>query len=341
MILPQNGFIFKFEKDSYGNFIHTYCDGGLVAKIGIPIGEIIGQTAHNFLPFEDAEIKVKHYERAWNGECVNYVGIAHGIHYLTSLNPIFKNNKVIEVIGTAIDISQEKEREQFLLKAEKLSVVGELAAGIAHEIRNPLTTLKGFTQLIKKSSNETNILPYLDVMAEEIDRINEIITEFMLLAKPSTDLKFTQVNMQYLIRSMVTLMETQAIIKNITLEAITGTEPLFVECDPNKIKQVLINLIQNAIDASPKSQSKISIYLKNINDEKYLIQVQDNGDGMSVERQAKLFEPFYTTKEKGTGLGLMVCKSIIQNHQGTIKIHSDEGKGTTVNIFLPKQITFY
>ncbi|PWA12839.1 PAS domain-containing sensor histidine kinase [Pueribacillus theae] len=241
---------------------------------------------------------------------------------------VYKGRKTMQVI--IHDITEQKLTEEKLQQTEKLSVVGHLAAGIAHEIRNPLTAIKGFTQLIGEENNNQ----YVDVMLSELNRIEKIVSDLLILAKPEIK-HFERSNLNKLIDDIVSLLNTQAIMKNIEIATIFSEENMTVDCEPDKLKQVLINIIKNAIEASFKD-GKILIETKWINGNKVLIKITDNGIGIPNDRLPKLGEPFYSTKEKGTGLGLMICKRIVKNHNGTIKITSKVNKGTVVKIILPK-----
>lgn len=233
------------------------------------------------------------------------------------------------ILAIIKDITEKKRVEQLLLRSEKLAVVGQLAAAVAHEVRNPLTSIKGFIQLNKsnKKYNET----YNNIIFDELKRVETIIYEFLSMAKPHHE-KLESVKIDQLLLQVVTLLETQATMKNITILTDIHTAP-FIQCDPNSIKQVFINIIQNSIEAIDQN-GLIHIKLIHMTD-RIDIEVKDNGSGISKDRLKKLGEPFYSTKEKGTGLGLMTCLRIIENHKGSITFDSEEGMGTTVNIRLP------
>lgn len=330
----ESGFIFKFVKKD-GKFIHTFIEGKLIEKIGLTPECVAGKTLFEFLPAEQAILKEVFYEKAWNGENVNYEGNVGDIQYLAILNPIRRNGKTIEVIGTAIDITREKEREKQVQQMEKLSVVGELAAGIAHEIRNPLTSLKGFAKIVKESVDKEELIQYLDIMLDEMDRINQIVNEFMFIAKPHENVKFRHTNLNKLLLNSILFMAPQANLKSIKIEYNFESE-IILHCDSNLIKQVLINLLQNSIEATEDSGHQIDVELKEAGEQNILILIKDKGCGISENRHKRLFEPFYSTKEKGTGLGLITCKRIVDLHQGSIDIESKQGEGTTIKVYLPR-----
>lgn len=231
------------------------------------------------------------------------------------------------------DITELKRSREFMQQTEKLTVVGELAAGIAHEIRNPLTSLKGFTQLLGDRIDANH--EYMDIMITEIDRINTIVSELLLLAKPSK-LEFKQINLKEILENIITLMSAQANLFSVNIELVSN-KPLsecFIFGIEDKIKQVFINLLKNAIE-SMEDGGEVIIQVEEL-DNQIEIKFIDRGCGIPRELISKLGQPFFTTKDRGTGLGLMVCYSIIESHHGTMLIDSTNGEGTTVSVSLPQ-----
>jgi PAS domain S-box-containing protein len=231
------------------------------------------------------------------------------------------------------DITDRKQAQELLIRTEKLSIAGELAAGIAHEIRNPVTTVKGFLQLLQNGAMEKEI--YYDIMASEIARIELILSELLMLAKPQA-VHFERKNISLLIKDVVTLLDAQAHMNNVQIITEFDSDELFLKCEQNQLKQVCINFIKNAIEAMPNG-GKLVIQVKNINKEELFIYFIDQGSGIPNHILSKLGQPFYTTKEKGTGLGFMISKRIIENHKGSVAISSVENKGTTIVVRLPKE----
>jgi two-component system sporulation sensor kinase A len=240
----------------------------------------------------------------------------------------YKNRHKLQIVMT--DVTVRKKTEERLQQAEKLSVVGQLAAGIAHEIRNPLTAIKGFTQLIKEQINPE----YCSVILQELDRIETIVSDLLVLAKPQV-VKAETVDIVKLIKSTVTLLNSQAILQNIIIKFHPEVEKVELECEPDQLKQVFINILRNAMEAMPDG-GPIHIYLKQSAKE-VDISFVDQGVGIPKDRLQRIGEPFYSTKEKGTGLGLMICQKIIKNHKGHLKIESEVGQGTTITVALPRK----
>ena len=226
---------------------------------------------------------------------------------------------------------KKRKRKVLLQKSEKLALVGQMAAGIAHEIRNPLTSIRGFIQLFQSKYTEDE--QHFKLVLSELDRINLIVGEFLVLSKP-TAVEFKEKEITTLIKDVVTLINTQAIMNNIQIvEEYRSVLPKVV-CEENQLKQVFINLLKNAIEAMPNG-GIIEVKVLEKDKDKVSIFITDQGMGIPEERIPKLGEPFYTTKEKGTGLGLMTCYKIIENHDGEMNISSKINKGTLVEVKLP------
>lgn len=228
------------------------------------------------------------------------------------------------------DISERKKNEELLINSEKLYVAGQLAAGIAHEIRNPLTSLKGFLQLMS-SGRQTN-KNYYDIMKSELNRIESIVSELLMLSKPQI-YELSRKDIRHIIRDTVTLLEAQALLHSIEMETRAGDDPLWVLGVENQLKQVFINVIKNAIESMLEG-GKIIIGCMREGDS-VIVRIEDYGPGIPEDQLSKIGQPFYTTKEKGTGLGLMVSYKIVDNHQGRIQVRSSLGIGTTFDIVLP------
>jgi two-component system, sporulation sensor kinase A len=242
---------------------------------------------------------------------------------------VFKNRDVSLIIIK--DITEQRKTEDQLQVAEKLSVIGQMAAGIAHEIRNPLTAIKGFTQLLREHQAE-EAEDYAEIILDELARIESIVGDLLVLAKPQAS-NLSNVDLISLVNGVVNLLNPQATLSDAFIKIKTDSPSIYIDCEPDKIKQVLINLIQNSIEAMTKG-GEIFVIISKEND-LASIQVIDQGAGIPEDRLNKLGEPFYSTKEKGTGLGLMICQKIIKNHGGKIEFSSIVNEGTTVTLTLP------
>lgn len=248
---------------------------------------------------------------------------------VSSLFIVFGGKDAVLSIGKDITEKME-ETERLLQKSEKLALLGQMAAGIAHEIRNPLTSIKGFIQLLRTSTRKEE---YFDILLTELDRINDIVGEFLVLAKPTAAVYMTR-DIKMLLKDVVTLINNQSLLNNVQIFVEFDNDLPLISCEENQLKQVFLNLLKNAIEAMPKG-GNINLLVKEKEEGKISIQIIDQGVGIPQERISTLGEPFYTTKEKGTGLGLMTCYKIIEGHNGELNIYSKINEGTTIEIILP------
>jgi PAS domain S-box-containing protein len=248
---------------------------------------------------------------------------------VSSLKIIYEGVEAVLSIGK--DITEKNEQtDQLLQKSEKLALLGQMAAGIAHEIRNPLTSIRGFVQLFKGDQDQ-NV--YYDIVLSELDRINAIVGEFLFLSKPTVTTMQDR-DVKKLLSDVVTLIQTQTILNNVQIFMEYESHLPLITCDENQLKQVFLNVLKNAIEAMPNG-GVIELKVTQDINHQIAILIRDEGVGIPKDRIPSLGEPFYTTKEKGTGLGLMTCYKIIENHQGQLQIESEINKGTTVRIMLP------
>ncbi|QOR68209.1 PAS domain S-box protein [Cytobacillus suaedae] len=247
-------------------------------------------------------------------------------------------NDMLSTVGTLTDITEwkisEKEllqiNEDLAMKSDKLSVIAQMSAAIAHEVRNPLTSINGFLQLLQEQKHLKD--EYLEIIFSEMKRIELVLNEMLMLSKPQSIL-FDKVDLVRTLDHVLALISSEANMKSIELIKETGKEPVWVYGDENQLKQVFINIIKNGIE-SMTTGGKIHIYLAT-NNEFVSIYFRDEGSGISPETLRKIGQPFYTTKEKGTGLGLTICFKIIENHRGKIHITSQVKVGTTFEVILP------
>lgn len=239
--------------------------------------------------------------------------------------------EIQHVISIGRDITERVHSEELIRRSEKLSLIGQLAAGIAHEIRNPLTSLRGFMQMYLKEDVDGSKKLRNHVMISEIDRINEIVSELLVLAKPSNE-RYELRDVVQILTHVTRLFEGQANLYNVQIKKELEPNLPFIPCQ-SSINQVFINVLKNAIESMPAG-GEVNIQTKQMNDKIY-IRIKDTGYGIPQDEITKIGNPFFTTKETGTGLGLMVSMRIIQNHKGTMRIESEVGKGTMVEVSLP------
>ncbi|WP_257347179.1 PAS domain-containing sensor histidine kinase [Pseudalkalibacillus decolorationis] len=256
----------------------------------------------------------------------------HQIALEAKCTPVINEaNRIDSIVMVIRDLTERKQTEELLRNSDKLAVIGQMAASIAHEIRNPLTSLKGFLQFFHSNSSSGS-KNYYELMLSELERINLIVSEFLLLAKPQV-VKFEKTCIKRLLNHILTLTNTQAIVDNIEIVTDYSDNIPTIECDENQLKQAFLNYLKNAIEASCAG-GKIFVTLYKEDD--YLkVQFKDTGDGMPEKTLSMIGTPFFSTKDKGTGLGLMISQKIIANHKGTVNFDSKENVGTTITITLP------
>ncbi|WP_078409418.1 ATP-binding protein [Priestia abyssalis] len=255
----------------------------------------------------------------------------HILTFLFDALPIFDDGQhLVGAFAQFRDITERKQTESLLLNSEKLAVVGQLAASVAHEIRNPLTTIRGFIQFTEENFSNHD---YHKIILGELDRINFIISEFLILSKPHV-LNYQKKNVLQTLNETIVLFQAQAIMNNIEVKTDLRDSELTVECDENQLKQVFMNLLKNSMEALPYGGT-ITVRAWKKGAESAVIEIEDDGCGMKQEHIENLGKPFYTTKETGTGLGYMVINRIMEHHKGSIRIKSKPDKGTTVNMTIP------
>ena len=247
-----------------------------------------------------------------------------------------QNGDPENIVFISRDISEKRKVEEYIRNYEKLTVLGELAAGVAHEIRNPLTSIKGFFKLLTEKDRDQNEIKYQNVIMDELSRIEQIVNEFMALARPQAIHLKECTNIVELLKDTMILLNPEASLRDVAIDLKFDSDAVKIECEKNQMKQVFINVMKNAIEAMPDGGS-LKIRGENKEDSFYQLTFEDNGTGIDEKRLEKLGTPFFTTKEKGIGLGLTISNKIITEHNGEFKMESELGKGTKVIIRLKKQ----
>ena len=263
-----------------------------------------------------------------------------------TLSPFLGQNGHIQgVILLVKDMSLFKELQEFSRTSDNLSNIESLALGLAHEIRNPMGGIRASAQLLRQELENPEQQEYLDVIISEVDRINRLIERMMNFTRPG-ELNLKHTNVHKVLKD-ITLLEQEAIAhKHIRLEQIYDPSIPLIQADEDQLKQVFFNLIQNAIEASP-DKGKIQLLtrvstgysIKTFHSpnpgQSIVVEIIDSGIGISESNMNNLFTPLFTTKSKGSGLGLPISLKIVESHGGVIKVSSEEGLGTTVQVFLP------
>ncbi|WP_168714421.1 ATP-binding protein [Niallia nealsonii] len=309
-----------------------------------------------FLKGEDAEVEMTiqlphfHYESFYR----LYKVEEDSLYHLYCI-PLTKQEEHVQKLSKQInkqlyDFHQHmREQKNFFTKTIHLfrdvalsndysNNIGKLAAGIAHEIRNPLTTVKGFIQLIKPHLKEIKKERYADIALEEIDRANDIIFDFLNASKPKDD-NWEHISINRLITDICTLFESESIMKNVMIQMDLCEPSPYVFFNEKQLKQVLVNIIKNAFEAieecHEKKGNKYIHVTTSIKNSFFCIALKDNGCGISESGIKELFNPFYTTKGKGTGIGLSVCKKIMEDAGGNLYAESELNNGTIFYVEIP------
>ena len=260
-----------------------------------------------------------------------------------SLMPLVQNKQLSGSIIKIDDITEKRNQETLLHRMESLAGLTNLAASVAHEIKNPLGSISIYIQLLQKavnkSRNSDEKLPekkflenYLEIINQEIDRLNNIIVDFLFAVRPISA-ELIPENPVKLLNSYVEFFKPELEEKNIKLKTAFLENSPKILLDEKLFKQVLINLVQNAIVAMPDGGELF--FSTRITGDKYLISIADTGIGMNSETASRIFEPYFTTKVTGTGLGLTMVYKVIKEFGGDIEVESYEGKGTIFTISLP------
>jgi two-component system, NtrC family, sensor histidine kinase HydH len=243
--------------------------------------------------------------------------------------------KTTEQLGLVYKELQDNSER--MKRTERLYAIGQLSAGLAHEIRNPLASLSGTIGILRRNPSAVEKRSEcLDIMDKECQRLNNLLTSFLDYAKPRP-LKLIEIDMPSVLDSVIGLVSHSLGSKSIVLRKETALQLPSLECDPEQLKQVLVNLLINAIQAS--SYGGEILLQARIRGSDLLIQVKDQGSGVSADDLDKIFDPFFTTKENGTGLGLSVAYQIIEQFGGTLTAGRNADRGMTFSVLLPMHPT--
>lgn len=263
-----------------------------------------------------------------------------GIKRNLLINTSFLENEEGEVAGMVVilrDITRLKALLEEMSQNKRLASLGQMASAIAHEIRNPLSSIRGLAQFIYQSDSEKSEQKGdLEIIIKEVDRLNQLINQLLDFSRPKK-LATTKFILEDLIKEIIDLLKLESGEKKIEFQLFSDFPRQYIVADKDQIRQALINIILNSIQSvGEKGKISVSLNMANYkNNEAFIITVRDNGIGMTGDELSHVFDPFFTTRSKGTGLGLSVAYNIIEMHQGTISINSVKGQGTEVKIFIP------
>ena len=253
-----------------------------------------------------------------------------------SISPLYsESGEKTGLIITFQDLTEIRSMEESVRRKDRLAAVGRVAAGLAHEIRNPLGAMRGAIQLLEsKTAKDSSQMNLMEIILRESDRLNDIITNFLKYARPKAS-KFVEIDVRQPIEDTITLMRhSPDVEENHILVTDLPDLPILMSADESQLKQIFWNLSRNAIQ-SMENGGTLRVSLSKIGSGRISIVFSDTGCGMSPKQVEQLFEPFSTSTTGGTGLGLSIVYQIIRDHGGTINVSSKEDKGTDINIQLP------
>ena len=309
--------------------------------------EIIGNSIKTIVPdslielkemeYIDSEIREQSYIRNFDTERLT----KEGEKILVNLTQSLVHNKDGEMVGRALilrDLTDARIREEQIQQSERLATVGYMAAGVAHEVGNPLTAISSLVQVCQRKTDDEFIQDQLSKVREHIQRINKIVRDLVDFSRPSSmQAEWVQIN--EVIKSAVGLLRHDARCRSVDFKLSLSDSLPSISCVPDQIHQVLVNLLLNAVDAMKEvDQPQVTISTARQKNN-IILEVADVGRGIKEAHQSRIFEPFFTTKEvgRGTGLGLSVSHGIITKMNGSIHAESEYGEGATFIIKLPIQ----
>ena len=269
-------------------------------------------------------------------DCMTSDGYA--VHVGYNISPLFaKDGETTGLILSFQDLTEIRSMEENVRRKDRLAAVGRVAAGLAHEIRNPLGAMRGAIQVLQiQTPPDTSQASLMEIILRESDRLNKIITNFLTYARPRVS-NFSETDVREAINDTFTLLKhSPDILDHHQLETSLPEHPVLISADATQLKQIFWNLVRNALGAMPEG-GKLKVTLQEIGS-RIRILFEDNGCGMSPEQVEKLFEPFSDSTTGGTGLGLSIVYQIVRDHNGTINVRSLENKGTTITVELPTEI---
>ena len=317
----------------------------LAKKLGIERKDAIGRYCYEILHKENAPCSGEYHPcplvstvNTGKPFRVTHVHLDKGerqLFYSITCYPLMDNGEVVGAIEIARDITKDIDIQKVMMQQDKMASIGRLAAGVAHEINNPLTTILTSAMLIQEDTDPADPnYQELQTIADETLRCRKIVSSLLDFARQSKPLK-KQHNLNDVVKECVVLTKKQAAFNDVTLEQSLGEDLPVTNMDKDQLEQALINLVLNAIEVTDPG-GKVTISTKFVAETDMIeLEVSDSGKGISEKDMARIFDPFFTTKESGTGLGLAITHGIIEQHGGTIDVKSKLGQGTSFTVRLP------
>jgi two-component system sensor histidine kinase HydH len=310
-------------------------NSSVASILNLPISEVLGRPAKEILPPVCSEVigrlRIERKVIEEEMECPTHDGRIVPLDVIASI--LAADGDDVGFVILFRDMTEIQFLKKEIIRSQHLAALGNLAAGVAHEIRNPLSSIKGFATYFKERYRD---IPQdkqtAEIMVAEVERVNRVISQLLEFARPIT-LNRQKTPLASLIAHTLRMVEDQAQTKGITLD-VGDFADTSVFIDPDKIKQVLLNLFLNAMAAM--ADGGVLSVRSGPGDHRFIrLLISDTGAGIRKENLNRVFDPYFTTKPSGTGLGLAIVQKIMEAHNGGISIESDEGKGTTVTLALP------
>ncbi len=303
-------------------------------KTGVKHVDIIGKSL--IYLNELLSVQPNHVDKGTSSEVTLTTMTGDKLDMVINEAPIYNvYNDPIGRILVGSDVTELRAERQKVQQQEKLALLGQMASGIVHEIRNPLTTIKGFNQLIESKLTNESLKALFNLVQQSVNDINKVVSDFLSFAKPQPP-KLDKVSLNQLVKSVEPFVVTTG-PKTVQMQMMLSADERPVLADEIKIKQVLINIIKNAVEASNTEENGTVIIATELDKAHGVMKIQvfDNGSGIPPKNLSKVGTPFFTTKAKGTGLGLSISRQIICEHDGKLEIESEDGRGTKVILSFP------
>ncbi len=363
-ICIENTSLYSMLKDSeeFSSCVLTCMAGGLLVvdtngkivraninasqMVGFSVHEITGKGINTVPPYDDLSIIFRQTiksGRSQENENLNIYHQGNGNRIPVGVGTTILEDYAGKQIGVVIhfrDLTHIHKLSEQVKRAERLGALGQMASGIAHEIRNPLNSVQGFVQLLQENVNNDKDREYCHIVLDEVKRINNIVQDMLDFSRQQ-DFNMEIVDIQTLVQEICEHLRFDAEREEVSLlQPVAHGKISKVKANADKLRQVLLNVIMNALQATPAG-GKVLLEMKmhSSGSEPFMLKISiiDTGVGISKDNLSKIFDPFYTTKDSGTGLGLSICQKIIEQHGGRITVDSVIGEGTSFHIFLPPE----
>ena len=320
-----------------GNLV-SYINPAGCALFNCEPGEVVGKPYPALFRtdanFSSLVVDTLYSGHEYRGVELDYPLPHHTPHVQVSTSLLFDGRgHQLGVVAVIRDVSETYSLRQQVVRADRLAAIGEMAAGIAHELRTPLTSIRGFVQYLQGSTDPKEWQEYGDIIIREVDGLNRIVSELLDLVR-SQPLHAEPTDINRLLEDTLLLARDSASQQPVSFVLELGEAVPQVEVDRGQIKQVLLNVIVNAIQ-SLSGAGEIRILTAAHGEHAVMLRVSDNGCGIPLAIRERIFDPFFSTKPTGTGLGMAIARRIIERHHGSIEIESEEGQGSSVTLILP------